>query len=99
MKQYRHGEILICEVESIPEGAVARKSSVVATGKSGHDHTLVGGKIMETKNGVYLDITADGAVIDHDEHGFVALGRGEHFQILTQRQFDPYEQAVMDVQD
>ena len=99
MKQFRHGEILLTQVDSIPGEAVARKSSVVATGKSGHDHFLVGGKIMETQDGVYLDITHAGAKIDHDEHGGIELGKGGRFQVITQKQFDPYAQVAMAVQD
>jgi hypothetical protein len=99
MNQFRHGEILLQQVETIPEGAVARKSSVIATGKSGHDHTLIGGKILETLDGAYLDITHAGAKIDHDEHGGIEFGKGEKYQVITQRLFDPYAQAAMAVED
>jgi hypothetical protein len=99
-KQFRHGEILLQQVDSIPEGTVARKSNVVATGKTGHDHTLIGGQILEVPDGSsYLDMTAEGAVIDHTEHGEIKLGMGEKYEIVFQREFDPYAEAARRVED
>jgi hypothetical protein len=103
-KQYRHGEILLQQVETIPEGAIARKTNVVATGKTGHDHRLTGGQILEpnTPDGgttSYIDITADGAGIDHDEHGKIALAAGEKYEVIRQREFDPYADAARQVED
>jgi hypothetical protein len=99
-KQFRHGELLLQQVEIIPEETVAKKSDVVANGKSGHAHRLIGGQILETSDGnAYLDITHEGAVIDHAEHGQISLQPGEKYEVIRQREYDPYEQAARAVED
>jgi hypothetical protein len=102
-KQYRHGELLLCEIDAIPDGAVVKKSSVVATGKTGHDHTIKGGQILEcnTPGGTssYLDITHAGATIDHEEHGPILLQPGEKYEVIRQREHDPYADATRQVAD
>ncbi len=102
--QYRHGELLLQQIESIPEGAIVKKSSVVATGKTGHDHRLIGGQILEcnTQDGetaTYLEITAPGAGVDHEEHGLVSLKTSEKYLIIRQREYRPYDQAARAVED
>lgn len=105
MNQYRHGEILLQQVDTIPEGAVLKQTNVVATGKTGHDHILTGGTILETPAGdIYLDITGEGAAIDHmappeEKHNKISLGVDEKYQIIRQREHDPYANAARQVED
>lgn len=95
---YRHGDILICKVYSIPADAKTRNTNIILEGEvTSHFHRLHGGVILEKDDAVYLRVVEDGKVT-HEEHNTIALPVGD-YQIIRQREWNPYEKAIRQVQD
>lgn len=98
--QYRHGDLLICKVDSIPKGTKKRKTNIILDGEAtGHAHRLSGGVVLDLDkdNKVYLRV-ADGGKVTHEEHNTIALPAGDYV-VTRQREYDPYAQAARDVRD
>jgi hypothetical protein len=101
MPMYRHGDLLIVRRESIPADLRVRESRVLAEGEAtGHAHRVQGGAtVLEDAEGLtYLRVTDEGAVVVHEEHAPIALPAGE-YEVVRQREFDPFEQAARQVAD
>jgi len=100
MKQYRHGDLLIIEVENIPESAKKVKHKILSEGEvTGHAHRLTGkASVFEDTDGtLYFNAVAD-ATVTHEEHGTIPLAPGIH-KVIRQREYDYYEKAVRNVED
>ena len=98
---YRHGDLLIVRRESIPENLRVRESCVLAEGEAtGHAHRVRGGAtVLEDDKGLtYVRVTEEGAVVTHEEHAPITLPPGE-YEVVRQREFDPFEQATRKVAD
>jgi hypothetical protein len=99
--QYRHGDLLICSITQIPDGAVKRANNVIIEGTAtGHHHTLsgvVGTAIMELNDKVYISVPDSGAVT-HEEHNTIVLPKG-NYRVIFQNEYDPYERAARQVID
>lgn len=100
--QYRHGDLLI-QSASIPARAKPRskKPHVLAEGETtGHAHVLAtGGVVLTDESGAtYLRITEEGAMVTHEEHGPITLPIGD-YEVVRQREYDPFEQAARQVAD
>ena len=91
---YRHGDVLLTRAERIPENAMRRPGSVLARGEAtGHSHRIADSRAAELfdVDGVgYLEITADSAMLVHDEHAPIALSRG-FYKFWMQREYSPKE--------
>lgn len=96
--QYRHGDLLIEQVDSIPEKAKLRKSSIILNGEAtGHSHKLNNGLVLDDEGTVFLDVK-ESATITHEEHNTIKLPPGKYI-VIRQQEYDPYEKAVREVQD
>lgn len=98
---YRHGDLLIVRRESLPEGLSVRANGVLAEGEAtGHAHRASGGAtVLEDAEGlVYLRVTEAGAAITHEEHRAFMLPAGD-YEVVRQREFDPFEWAARLVAD
>jgi hypothetical protein len=95
---YRHGDLLIESIKKIPESAKKRNSNIILEGEAtNHFHRLHGGVILEKDDTVYLRVVEDGKVT-HEEHKTITLPAGD-YQVIRQREYDPYERAARQVQD
>ena len=101
MKMYRHGDILIQEIESIPADAVEQSHSIIAEGKvTGHAHRLHSGVILEDDKGNMFVKVPEGkiGVLTHEEHNRVELP-ASYYIAIRQREYDPYRNVVRQVAD
>lgn len=91
---YRHGDVILQKVQSIPAGAVRRPSSVLARGEAtGHSHRIADPPsvaLYEDNGTGYLDVLTDTALLVHDEHKPIELPRGI-YRFWQQREYSPKE--------
>jgi hypothetical protein len=89
---WRHGDVLIAPVKSIPDRAEERRGPVLAHGElTGHSHRLedpTSGRILVRGGEMYLRVTAETARVVHPEHAPIALPRGE-YRVWRQREYTP----------
>jgi hypothetical protein len=89
---YRHGDVLIAEVPSIPERAKLQQSSILVRGEiTGHSHRIEpydGAKVFEEAGVFYLHVTAPQVRIVHEEHAPIALPPG-FYKVWQQREYTP----------
>jgi len=88
MKNYRHGDVQLTRIDSIPRDAVslgARKE--LAYGEvTGHAHRIDIGELFQTKGGaLYLDHLAK---LSHEEHKTKVVEPGI-YRVGIKRQYDP----------
>jgi hypothetical protein len=92
-KHWRHGDIMIGEIETLPERAVPRPGTpVLAWGEvTGHSHRI------EDPDSVvfyavgqqgYFEVVAETARLIHEEHAPIALPRGL-YRFWHQREYTP----------
>ena len=95
---YRHGDLLITQVDSIPSGLPKKKDTVLLEGEaSGHFHRLHGGLVLEEKptqeNNYllgYFELEKD-TELTHEEHGTITLTPGK-YRFFGQREYDPVQE-------
>jgi hypothetical protein len=89
---WRHGDVLIASVGSIPEAAVERPHAVLAEGEiTGHSHRIaeVGAAVVLEHGGMlYLRVVAPAATVVHQEHRPIDLPRGT-YRVWRQREYTP----------
>lgn len=102
MESYRHGDILIRRIESVPSDAVAAKKDarglVLAEGEvTGHHHRVndvTAGELFvspeqasELRMWLHLDAPAD---LTHEEHATITLPAGD-YEVIRQVEYTPEE--------
>lgn len=72
-RYWQHGDVIIREIQSIPEDAQLTERRILAEGEmTGHAHRLcedAGVMVYEREGVLYLRAGAGGAKLDHEEHG------------------------------
>ncbi len=91
-KLYRHGDVMIQECESIPEQAKKVKGNILVRGEvTGHAHRLSDPgafQIFETPNFLFVEVTENEAILDHEEHDTITLPKGK-YKVWVQREYTP----------
>jgi hypothetical protein len=97
---WRHGDVFIAAVDSIPARAIARPNGVLAYGEAtGHSHRIEkpgSSELWELGDQLYLRVTADFARVVHQEHKPITLPRGI-YRVWQQREYSP--EAIRRVMD
>ena len=101
---FRQGDVLLVEVEAIPEGAQGVKRDeagriVLALGEAtGHAHAIAspGARLYAMGENRYLRVPKGGATLLHEEHAVIPLPPGG-YRVVIQREYSP--EAVRRVQD
>lgn len=100
MALYRHGDVIINQIDALPEGAKKRGSVTLAYGEiTGHSHRIANPHSAETfefDGQIYLKITAPTALLIHEEHATIELPQGI-YRVWQQREYTP--EAVRTVYD
>lgn len=97
---YRHGDVFLEEVATLPDGTVSRSNPIVAYGEvTGHCHTIVplegviadeaDFKLYEKDGVLYLFTGSKGAAIVHQEHAKIPLPKEKTFVIGIQQEWAP----------
>lgn len=96
---YRQGDVLLIEVQSIPQDACQEKGqAILAHGEvTGHDHRIKdrSAKVLKKGSKRYLRL-AKGSVLEHEEHGHLTIPKGD-YEIIVQREYAP--EAIRNVAD
>lgn len=93
--QYRQGDVLLNEVESIPEGIDAKDNNgriILAEGEAtGHAHVMQSRDVIARMVGIslYLQVIRE-TLLKHEEHGEIRVKPG-NYQVIRQREYSPEE--------
>ncbi len=94
MALYRHGDLLVADAVSIPNGARPLHHLVLAEGElTGHSHRIAereAATLYETLEGFFFEVHDDRATLVHQEHGPIELPRGI-YRAWRQREYSPRE--------
>lgn len=95
---YRHGDVLVSEIDTIPKGAVKRPHLVLAEGEmTGHAHRIAeigSAELVQLGPEMFLRVLAPTATLVHDEHGPITLPRG-NYRVWRQREYAPREIRIV----
>jgi hypothetical protein len=95
---YRHGDVLVSAIETIPAGAVKRPHLVLAEGEmTGHAHRIAeagSAELLQLGSEVFLCVIAPTATLVHEEHGPITLPRGD-YRVWRQREYAPREIRIV----
>jgi len=97
IQAYRHGDLLLIPVDSIPEGLPKKDNTELLEGEiSGHVHRLNGGTVYAETPTIandfllgFFEIPTE-TEVTHEEHETIVLPPGK-YKFYSQREYDPQE--------
>lgn len=96
--QYRHGDVMIEKVNSLPSGLRKARHTVLAHGEiTGHSHRIKeqgSAFLYEALTDLYLHVTAEQATVVHEEHHPIHLSSG-YYRVWRQREYSPEEIRII----
>ena len=96
--QYRHGDVMIQKVKSLPSRKRKTPHTILALGEiTGHSHRIqehAHASLYETPAGLYLHVTEEPATVVHEEHDPICLTKG-YYRVWRQREYSPEEIRVI----
>ena len=98
-KLYRHGDVMIQEIDVIPKKAKKVKGNILVRGEvTGHAHRLDNPgafQILESPDFIFVEVTEETNII-HEEHDPITLQKGK-YKVWVQREYTP--EAIRRVYD
>ncbi|MES2569802.1 MAG: hypothetical protein V4710_07060 [Verrucomicrobiota bacterium] len=95
---YRHGDVLIEEVEALPQVREKLPHATLAHGEvTGHSHRikeLTGVDLYQTPASLYLHVRSASVSVIHEEHKTITL-TGGYYRVWRQREYSPEEIRVI----
>ena len=95
---YRHGDVLVAQVDAIPPDAAPRTHLVLAEGEmTGHSHRIAepgSAELYQVGPTLFLRVKAPAATLIHQEHGPITLPQGE-YRVWRQREYSPREIRIV----
>ena len=87
-KFFRHGDLLIAKVSSIPKSASPTSTNIIAVGeKTGHNHELNGShRIYELDKYLYFEAKQD-LEVKHPEHNTIQIPKG-NYAVVHEREYN-----------
>lgn len=104
---YRHGDLLIVGVDSIPETAKKTDSLTLAIGEAtGHNHSFSSGEVQMFENPTpknddpvkWFEVKSSEATLGHQEHKDIGIKRGI-YALKIEREYNPFDNVVRQVTD
>ncbi|WP_414530924.1 hypothetical protein [Nodularia chucula] len=97
---YRHGDVLIRQISTLPAGIQKRTGATLAHGEiTGHSHRIQQSQAVQLwVNGseLFLEVKAPSATLIHEEHRAIELPQG-FYRVWKQREYRP--DAYVEVED
>ncbi|MGH7238980.1 MAG: hypothetical protein ACREHG_02825 [Candidatus Saccharimonadales bacterium] len=103
---FRQGDILLKKIDKIPSSAKETKNKVVAEGEGHHSHVVTQEvQVFVSDESMYLAVNKAGR-LEHvvagtttpAEHKVIDLPAG-NYQVVVQKEYDPFEKIIRQVQD
>lgn len=98
--QYRHGDVMIEKVSSLPKDAKKQQHVTLAEGElTGHSHRIEekeAAVMYRDRNVLFLEVTANVASLVHEEHATIELPKGI-YRVWQQREYTP--ERIITVRD
>lgn len=92
MTLYRHGDVMVNQVDELPPDAKKRHNLVLAYGEiTGHSHRIADpttAKMFEVDGQLYLKVVASFAELIHEEHNTIKIPTGI-YRVWQQREYSP----------
>ena len=99
-KQYRHGDVLIEQVDSLPARRDKLQHAILAHGEvTGHSHRIQEIDDVDlywTPQGLFVHVRGTTATVVHQEHDPITLSTG-YYRVWRQREYSP--EAIRVVRD
>lgn len=97
---FRHGDVLIKEIDALPRGLEKLDSNVLAEGEiTGHSHRLVGNsQVFQDKKGDKFFKINQQTTLVHQEHEPITIEEGI-FEVLIEREYSPFDEEIRTVMD
>ena len=103
MNIYRHGDLLIRQIDKPNINLIKQKDNVVAYGEfTGHHHVVITedeqiAVFTDSSGKKYIDCVS-GSTITHPEHKEIIL-EPAFYEVIVEREFDPFESKIREVKD
>ena len=98
-KLYRHGDLLLRQVDEIPESAPPLSTSIVAHGENGNTHKIQGShQIYETPDKQILLEAKQDVSLKHQEHNTLKISKG-NYVVVQEREHNPFKNIQEEVID
>lgn len=103
LKELRNGDIYLQKIDELPEGLEKVDTDIIEAGEaSGHHHRLRGvSNLYKNSSGevaVVEIVKSDVTAVVHEEHNPIPNIEG-YYEVIRQRQWNPYEAAAERVID
>jgi len=96
--QFRHGDVLIEEVEGLPSVREKLQHTILAHGEvTGHCHRIREADVADlyaAERGFVLHVRGECATVVHEEHGPISLPGG-YYRVWRQREYSPEEIRIV----
>jgi len=93
---FRQGDILIKKIEEFIDTNSFRhkKDNVIAIGKTGNSHKLIGGEVyLDSKKEIFLVLKRKGKIV-HKEHKPIVLEKGI-YKVIKQKEYISKDEEVL----
>ena len=98
-KFYRHGDLLLRQVDEIPESATPLSTNIIAHGENGNTHKLHGShQVYETPDKQILFEAKQDLSLKHEEHSTLKIKEGNYVVVkeLEYNVFKNIQEEVID---
>lgn len=99
MLQFRHGDVILQQVNTLPAGLERLPHAILAHGEqTGHCHRMEPATAVRLFRGaegkMFLEVSEGSPSLVHEEHGPIALPKGV-FAVWRQREYSPQEIRIV----
>ena len=96
--QFRHGDVLIEQVASLPKAREKMPHTILAHGEvTGHCHRIRESEeadLYSTGDGLFLHVRGVSVTVVHEEHAPITLTAG-YYKVWRQREYSPEEIRIV----
>ena len=98
-KLYRHGDLLLRQVDEIPESAQQLSTNIIAHGENGNTHKLHGShQVYETTDKQILFTANQDVSLKHQEHNTLKISKG-NYVVVHELEYNPFKNIQEEVID
>lgn len=97
---YQQGDVLIKEYQGKIKGEKLNHLTLAEGEVTGHSHQIIGGQaeLLLSNSMLYLKVLSDSALLKHEEHGEIAIPKGDYV-IEKVLEYDHFLEESREVRD